>query len=42
MILIVMIDEAAAYRIYPPRGAGVRWALKLFLWVVGIREQGSW
>jgi hypothetical protein len=29
-----MIDEAVAYRIYPPLGACVRWALKLFLWVV--------
>jgi hypothetical protein len=29
-----MIDDAVAYRIYPPLGSCVRWALKLYLWVV--------
>jgi hypothetical protein len=29
-----MIDDAVAYRIYPPLDACVRWALKMYLWVV--------
>ena len=32
-LLVAMTNEEAAYRIYPPLGACVRWALKLFLWL---------